>query len=47
MSTQDIVSRPEEHTELSRRTWSATISQRDGRHAGVILLAAEGCSRVK
>ncbi|RMQ23346.1 Transposase, partial [Pseudomonas syringae pv. delphinii] len=31
----------------SRRTRSATISQRDGRRARVILLAAQGCSRVE
>lgn len=47
MSAQDIVLSPEEHAELSRRTRSATISQRDGRRARVILLAAQGCSRVE
>ena len=47
MSAQDIVLGPEEHVELSRRTRSATISQRDGRRARVILLAAQGCSRVE
>ncbi|NVL23232.1 IS630 family transposase, partial [Pseudomonas syringae pv. actinidiae] len=46
MSAQDIVLSPEESAELSRRTRSATISQRDGRRARVILLAAQGCSRV-
>jgi len=46
MSAQDIVLSPEESAELSRRTPSATISQRDGRRARVILLAALGCSRV-
>ena len=45
MSAQDIVLSREEHAELSRRTRSATISQRDGRRARVILLAAQGCSR--
>ncbi|BCS44082.1 hypothetical protein Pta6605_24130 [Pseudomonas amygdali pv. tabaci] len=39
MSAQDIVPSPEESAELSRRTRSATISQRDGRRARVILLA--------
>lgn len=38
---------PEEQTELNRRVRSATISQRDGRRARVILLAAQGCSRVE
>ena len=47
MSAQDIVLSPEESAELSRRTRSATISQREGRRARVILLAAQGCSRVK
>ncbi len=47
MSAQDIVLSPEEHAELSRRTRSATISQRDGRRARVTLLAAQGCSRVE
>ncbi|WP_147479995.1 helix-turn-helix domain-containing protein, partial [Pseudomonas savastanoi] len=47
MSAQDIVLSPEESAELSRRTRSATISQRDGRRARVILLAAQGCSRVE
>ncbi|MDG6383022.1 IS630 family transposase, partial [Pseudomonas syringae] len=46
MSAQDIVLSTEESAELSRRTRSATISQRDGRRARVILLAAQGCSRV-
>jgi hypothetical protein len=47
MSAQDIVLRPEEHVELSRRTRSATISQHDGRRARLILLAAQGCKRVE
>jgi transposase len=47
MSAQDIVLSPKEHAVLSRRTSSAIISQRDGRRAGVILLAAQGCSRVE
>ncbi len=33
--------------QLSRRVRSATISQRDGRRARVILLAAQGCTRVE
>lgn len=37
----------EEHTELTRRIRSATISQRDGRRARVILLASQGCSRIE
>lgn len=45
MSALDIVLNVEEQTELSRRTRSATISQRDGRRARVILLAAQGHSR--
>jgi hypothetical protein len=47
MSAQDIVLSPEEHAKLSRRTRSATISQRDVRRARVILLAAQGRSRVE
>lgn len=42
-----ITLNPEEHAELSRRVRSATISQRDGRRARVILLAAEGRTRVE
>ncbi|MCF5104927.1 IS630 family transposase, partial [Pseudomonas proteolytica] len=38
---------PEEHAEPSRCVRSATISQRDGRRARVILLAAQGCTRVE
>ena len=45
MNSQDIVLSEDEQTELSRRIRSATISQRDGRRARVILLAARGCSR--
>jgi transposase len=47
MNTAKIVLSPEEHSELSRRVRSATISQRDGRRARVILLAAQGCTRVE
>ena len=46
MNSQDITLAPEEFAELSRRVRSATIHQRDGRRARVILLAAQGCSRV-
>jgi transposase len=45
MSSQDIVFSEDQHIELSRRIRSATISQRDGRRARVILRAAQGCSR--
>ncbi|MDT4850309.1 IS630 family transposase ISPpu1 [compost metagenome] len=45
MSSLDIELSEEERAELSRRTRSATISQRDGRRARVILLAAQGHSR--
>ena len=47
MNSQDITLAPEEFAELSRRVRSATIHQRDGRRARVILLAAQGCSRVE
>lgn len=47
MNAQEIVLNPEEQAELSRRVRSATISQRDGRRARVILLAAQGCSRIE
>ena len=47
MNTPKIVLTPEEHAELSRRVRSATISQRDGRRARVILLASQGCMRVE
>ena len=47
MNTPKITLNPEEHAELSRRVRSATISQRDGRRARVILLAAEGRTRVE
>lgn len=40
MNSQDIVLSEDEQIELSRRIRSATISQRDGRRARVILLAA-------
>lgn len=46
MNSQNISLTPEEHSELSRRIRSATINQRDGRRARVILLAAQGHSRV-
>ena len=46
MNAQEIILSPEEQAELSRRVRSATISQRNGRRARVILLAAQGCSRV-
>jgi transposase len=45
MDSQDIGLSEEKQIELSRRIRSATISQRDGRRARVILLAARGCSR--
>ncbi|PBM15906.1 IS630 family transposase [Pseudomonas aeruginosa] len=45
MNSQDIVLSEDEQIELSRRIRSATIRQRDGRRARVILLAAQGCSR--
>lgn len=38
MNAAKIALTPEEHAELSRRVRSATISQRDGRRARVILL---------
>ena len=47
MSTAKIVLTPEEHAELSRRVRSATIIQRDGRRARVILLASQGCTRAE
>lgn len=47
MNAQEIVLSPEEQAELSRRVRSAMISQRDGRRARVVLLAAHGCSRVE
>ncbi|NCE88410.1 IS630 family transposase [Pseudomonas sp. Q1] len=47
MNALNIVLSPEEHAELSRRVRSAIISQRDGRRARVILLAAQGCTRVE
>lgn len=45
MNSQDIVLSDDEQVELNRRVRSATISQRDGRRARVILLAAQGHSR--
>lgn len=47
MSTAKIVRTPEEHAELSRLVRSATIRQRDGRRARVILLASQGCTRAE
>ena len=44
---QDITLAPEEFAELRPRVRSATIHQRDGRRARVIVLAAQGCSRVE
>ena len=45
MNSHDIVLSEDEQFELSRHIRSVTISQRDGRRAWVILLAARGCSR--
>ncbi len=45
MSALDITLSPEEKTELKRRVRSATIPQREGRRARIILLAAEGETR--
>lgn len=45
MNSLDILLTDEEQAELTRRVRSATISQRDGRRARVILLAAQGHSR--
>lgn len=45
MNVQDIVLSEDEKIELSWRIRLATISQRDGRRARMILLAAQGCSR--
>ncbi|AHG41270.1 DNA-binding protein [Pseudomonas syringae CC1557] len=45
MSYKDILLSEDEEAELSRRLGSATVSQREGRRAQVILLAAQGCSR--
>jgi transposase len=47
VNAQEIVLSPVEQTELNRRVRSAAISQRDGRRARVILLAAQGYSRVE
>lgn len=47
MDTPEIVLSPEELAELSRRVRSVTISQRPGRRARVILLAAQDCTRVE
>lgn len=46
MNSQNITLTPEERSELSRRIRSSTISQRDGRRARLILLAAQGHSLV-
>ncbi|VVQ38477.1 IS630 family transposase ISPsy25 [Pseudomonas fluorescens] len=45
MSALDITLSPEETNELKRRIRSATIPQREGRRARIILLAAEGGTR--
>ncbi len=45
MSYRDLVLSDDEEAELNRRFESATISQREGRRAQVILLAAQGYSR--
>lgn len=45
MNSQDIVLSEDEQIELSRLIRSDTFSQRDGRRAQVILLAARSCSR--
>ncbi|SDW45072.1 hypothetical protein SAMN05444064_103389 [Pseudomonas syringae] len=45
MSALDITLSPEEKTEQKRRVRSATIPQRKGRRARIILLAAEGETR--
>lgn len=46
MNTPKVVVRPD-HAELSPRVRSATINQCDGCRARVILLAAQGCTRVE
>lgn len=46
MNSQNIALTPEEHSELNRRIRSTTMSQRDGGRTRVILLAAQGHSRV-
>jgi hypothetical protein len=46
MNSQDIVLSDDEQVELNRRVRSATISQRDGRRARVILLANLTVSQV-
>ena len=45
MSALDITLSPEETIELKRRVRSATIPQREGRRARIILLAAQGETR--
>ncbi|MDA3136922.1 helix-turn-helix domain-containing protein [Pseudomonas syringae] len=45
MSYRGIVLSEDEEVELNRRFESITVSQREGRRAQVILLAAQGCSR--
>lgn len=47
MNSPKNVLSPEERAELSRCAHSATIGRRDGRRARVILLAAQGCTRVE
>ncbi len=45
MSAMDITLSPEEMTELKRRVRSATIPQREGHRARIILLATKGETR--
>lgn len=45
MSALGITLRPEEKAELNRRIRSATIPQREGRRACIVLLAAQGETR--
>ncbi|AVX22984.1 helix-turn-helix domain-containing protein [Pseudomonas syringae pv. atrofaciens] len=45
VSYRGIVLSEDEEVELNRRFESITVSQREGRRAQVILLAAQGCSR--
>jgi hypothetical protein len=45
VSALDITLSPEEKAELNRRIRSATIPQREGRRARIVLLAAQGETR--
>lgn len=45
VSALDVTFSPEETIELKRRVRSATLPQREGRRARIILLAAEGETR--